>query len=190
MGRKMLTRKDAKRIDKQILKDNLLETEEDYVDINVKIEDKSQLFSSYNYDNDTLNKDLGEYLWERAKLVPINKDINIKIHTNQKVEKQEVKKAIQTHLKADYIEAKESLKKTNFVSLSTLMLGILFLALYLVFSSVSTHFILITITEIMAWVFVWEAVDCFAFKRTVLKRECLKIQKLYSAKIQIEQANK
>lgn len=182
----MLTRKQSKHIDKQILKDSLLETEEDFVNINVKIEDKSQIFSTYTYDNDTLNEDLGEYLWDKAKLVPINKDINIKIYTNQNIEKQEVQKAIQTHLKADYIETKESLKKTNFVSLTTLMLGLLFLSLYLLFNTVSTHFVLITITEIMAWVFVWEAVDCFAFRRTVLKRECLKIQKLYSAHIEIE----
>lgn len=182
----MLTRKQTKRIDKQILKDSLLETQEDFVDINVKIENKTQIFSSYNYDNDTLNKDLGEYLWDRAKLVPINKDIKIKIHTKQNIEAQEVKKAIQTHLKSDYIETKENLKKTNFIALFTLMLGIAFLAIFLLLNTFSAHFVLIALAEIMAWVFVWEAVDCFAFKRTGLKNQCLKIQKLYVAKVEVE----
>lgn len=181
----MLTRKQFKKLDNEILKDNYYDTEEDFVDINIRVENKSQIFSSYNYDNDTLNHSLGEYLWERAKLVPITKDINIKIHTNQNIEKREVKKAIQTHLKSDYIESKENLKKTNIIALSTLMLGILFLALFLLFSTLSAHFILVTITEIMAWVFVWEAVDCFAFKRTGLKQQCLRIQKLYVAKVEI-----
>lgn len=185
----MLTRKQSKRIEKQILKDSLLETQEDFVDIDVKIEDKSQIFSSYNYDNDTLNEDLGEYLWDRAKLVPINKDIKIKIHTNLNIEAQEVKKAVQSHLKSDYIETIENLKKTNFVALFTLMLGIMFLALFLLFNKFATHFVIIALAEIMAWVFVWEAVDCFAFKRTGLKNQCLKIQKLYAAKVEIDKDN-
>ena len=138
----MLSHKRFRKLDKQISKDNFFDTQEDCVDINIKVENKSQIFSSYNYDDDTLNKELGDYLWDRAKLVPMKKDINVKIYTNQQVEAKEVKRAIQSHLKSDYVETKEQLKKTGEVALVTLLLGVFFLAFFLLFSQLSVHFML------------------------------------------------
>ena len=171
--------------DKEILKDVKLNNGESFV-INVKADNDSQVFSSYNYDNkDLLDSDLCDYLKNNAKLCQSNKDIKIRIFSKEKLEASEVKSALKSHFKRDYLEAKVDLKKSNIFSLVSIIFGLLSMVLLWGLYKFTDNYFLNTLFEIITWVFVWEAVDSFFLKRPALKRSCKRIQKLYSADVEI-----
>ena len=158
----MFLNKKSRQLEKEILSHATTQSESENYIINIKTEHQEQILSSFNYDNkDTLNNEFCNYLWENAKMMPPNKDLQINIYSKEEINEQEVIKATKTHFAREYAETKLELSKTNFVALVSLLLGILSLALLLVFYSVLDNFYLTTLTEIMAWVFVWEAVDKF-----------------------------
>ena len=60
---------------------------------------------------------------------------------------------------------------------STLTVGLVF------FHDLFNNYYLDIIMEIVAWVFIWEAVDRFFIERPAIYKRCVRIQKLYSAKV-------
>ena len=176
----------ARKIDKEIMKDESIPYPNEDCVINVKADSFDQIFSTFNYDNnDTLSPEFCDYVWKNAKLSVPSRNIKINIYSKNELKSEEVSKAIKSHYKKEYIEAKIDISKTNISVLVSLLLGILSLALLLVFHSILDNFYLTTITEIMAWVFVWEAIDKFFYERSNLKRKSLLIQRLYTAKVEI-----
>ena len=187
----MFINKKNREIDKEIMSNLSIQPESENFIINIKTEHQNQILSSFNYDNkDTLNSEFSDYLWKNAKMMPPNKDLQINIYSKENINEQEVIKATKSHYAREYAETKLSLSRTNFVALVSLLLGIISLALLLVFYSVLNNFYLTTLTEIMAWVFVWEAVDKFFYGRAEIKRKCSLIQKIYTAQINIIIKNK
>lgn len=158
----------------------------DDVQINVKVDHSEQVFSKYSYDNkDILNKELSEYLWDNAKLVPAHKDLQLKFFTKCRLDRTEVSSAIKSHYKREMIEAKDEIKKANLLSFVCIVLGIISLAVLLAFYKLFDNYFIVTILDITAWVFVWEAVDVYFIRRPELLQRYKRLNKLYSAKIKI-----
>lgn len=188
----MFLRKNDRKVDKEITRTNRLKEKEckDCI-IDVKLEHGEEIFSQYNYeDQTTLNEDFSEFLWHNAKLSPVNRPLTIKIYAQQELRRRDVSKAIKNHYREEYMDAKNELRTTNRFALATLILGILFLGLFVVFYELVNNYVLDTIAEIIAWVFIWESVYAFFLKRASLMHKCRRIQRLYSAKIQIIEKSK
>jgi hypothetical protein len=176
--------KDLKNIDKEITQTKSIYDDEKDVSINIKSLSDEQIFSSYNYDNKTsINSELSNYLWENAKLAPAYKNLKLKFFCSEKLDECEVKKAIQSHYRREYIELKEELKKSRFFSFACLTLGILSIVSLFILINLNVNYIITTITEIASWVFVWEAVDSFFLKGASIKQKCITLMRLYSAEI-------
>lgn len=158
----------------------------DDVEISVKVEHSEQVFSKYSYDNkDILNKELSEYLWDNAKLVPSHKNLQIKFFSKCALDKTEVASAIKSHYKREMIETKDEIRKANKFSLITIIFGIISLAILFVLYKKFDNYFIVTILDITAWVFVWEAVDVFFLRCPELKQRYRRYNKLYSSKIKI-----
>lgn len=154
--------------------------------INVKADEKEQVFSSYNFEsNEKLNDELSDFIYDKAKDVPVNKDIKIKIFTDFKADEKEVQDAIKNNYKKEYINLKSEMKRNYIFSAVMFVLGIVTLTLLLLMHSWFYNVYLEIILEIATWVFIWEAVDSFFLQRAQLKRKCLTMLKLYSAEINI-----
>lgn len=154
--------------------------------INVKADEKGQVFSSYNFEsNEKLNDELSDFIYDKAKDVPANKDIKIKIFTDFKADEKEVQDAIKNNYKKEYINLKSEMKRNYIFSAVMFVLGIVTLTLLLLMHSWFYNVYLEIILEIATWVFIWEAVDSFFLQRAQLKRKCLTMLKLYSAEINI-----
>lgn len=185
-GEDMLLNSTQRKIDKEIMRSvKKKENKDGDAIIDVKIEGPENVFSLYNYENDdTLNKDFGDYLWQKAKHISTFKDIEINVHTTENIEGKAIQDSIKKHYKKEYIEIKEEIKRTNVWSVLNLLLGLLFLfGLYLVQGH--NFYFLNMVLEIMAWVLVWEAGDLFFFKRRKHHKEMLITQKLYNASVKI-----
>ena len=183
----MFLNKKLRKLDKQISSGSKYFSEnDDSVTINVKSKDHEQIFSEYNYENKTnLNPNLCDYLWNNAKLAPLDKSLTIKIFDNSNLNKDEVESAIKTHYRREYIETKDQLKKINLFTLACMLIGVLFLVALVFLHKLADNYYLDIIMEIVAWVFIWEAVDRFFLEAPRVKRKCMRIQQLYDAKVVI-----
>ena len=183
----MFLRKKYRDADKKILQDKV------YVDasdgdaiINIKISDKEQIFSKYNYESDEkLNNDLGEFIYDKARFVSTNKDIRIKVFSTQEIGQEEVESAIKNHYKKNYIETKNEMRRNLIFSIIMLAVGLLAFAFLLVMHKVMYNIYLEIVLEIITWVFIWEAVDSYCLKRVNLRREAFIFLNLYMADIDV-----
>lgn len=183
----MFLRKKFRDADKQITqgKDFVVDSDGDAL-INVKITDESQIFSSYNYDsNEKLKSDLSDFIYDKARFVPANKDIRIKVFSMDEVDETDVGPAIKNNYKKDYIEIRNDIRHNTVFSIIMLGVGLLFFALLLFMHNYFYNIYLEIIMEIATWVFIWEAVDAFFLRRLQLKRKRNILLKLYMAKIDV-----
>jgi len=158
----------------------------DYNIVNIKVDNKEQVISKFSYDeNDKLNKELSEFIVDKTKTMPLNKDIALNFYVTSPIDKQEIKTTIHNHFKEEYLETKHELKRANIISLIMLILGIISLTALVIAHKFFDYFYFTTILEIASWVFVWESVDIFFLQRSKIKRQCLLLKKLYSAEINI-----
>lgn len=158
----------------------------EYNIINVKVDNKEQVISKFSYDeNDKLNKELSEFILDKTKTMPLNKDIKLNFYTSSPIEKQEIKSTLYNHFNGEYLEVKHELKRANIFSLIMLVLGVLSLSVLVLAHKFFDYFYFTTILEIASWVFVWECVDSFFLKRSHIRHQCLLMKKLYSAEIEV-----
>lgn len=179
----MFLRKKYRELDYEISRQQTKQNDDTF-EINIKVEDKDQVFSQYDYDNnEKLKLELSDFIYDKAKYA-INQDIKIKIHSKGKINHNEVKDAIKNHYKKEYIETKQLMKRNLVFSVVMFGLGLLALTFLLVMNAFFYNEYMYIISEIVTWVFVWEAVDSFFLERSSLKRKRITFLKLYSAQIE------
>ncbi|MDE7070996.1 MAG: hypothetical protein K2O86_03370 [Clostridia bacterium] len=183
----MFWNKKIQEIDNLILNSNELneKSSEDASVINVKINGKDQLFSTYSYSEDKLNSEFSNYVFDKAKDAPIKEKIKIKIHSASDIDASEVQQSLKSHCKSAYKESKKEIKRILLVSTIMTILGILALTALILINHFTENIYITSIVEIAAWVFIWEAVDYFFLQRPVVKGKCLLIQRIYMAEIEI-----
>ena len=171
------------------LKEDLKNKNDDFDDIetiNIKAENKAAIFSDYNYDsNEVLNPNLEAFLVEKAKSIPPKSNLRVKIFTDDCVDENEVKVAYKNKLKGDFEELEQELRRNMLFALTMLILGVLFMGFLILEMHFLNNYILSTILEIAAWVFIWEAVDSFFLERSVIKRKRYQMARLYYAELEV-----
>lgn len=171
------------------LKEELKNKNDDFDDIetiNIKAENKAAIFSDYNYDsNEVLNPNLEAFLVEKAKSIPPKSNLRVKIFTDDCVDENEVKVAYKNKLKGDFEELEQELRRNMLFALTMLILGVLFMGFLILEMHFLNNYILSTILEIAAWVFIWEAVDSFFLERSVIKRKRYQMARLYYAELEV-----
>ena len=73
--------------------------------------------------------------------------------------------------------------KLTIISLSCLLIGIIFITLLNFLSKLSTPYVILLILEIVSWVFVWEFVDVFVFSRFLNRIKMNNIKKMKNCSI-------
>lgn len=173
--------KERNKIQKQFEKD-----EDGRAIVNISISDKGQILSPFCYEGkETINDEFAGFLDNVVKSIPPKQNINLTIDCKDitDYEKGNFALAIKNHYQNKLIDTQLRIKKLNYffaacILLSALSLGLLYLVNYL-----AAPFILIEIVDILAWVFVWEAVDIFFFQEGLLRLEKTRCLALIKSKI-------
>lgn len=183
----MIFNKNLRKIDKNIVKDkDYIEGSNNRAIISIKADEKEKIFSSYDYGkNVALNPELDGFIWDKAKSIPLSKDIKIKFYTNSTTNEKQVVEVIRNNYKKEYVESKNELKRNALFSLRMFILGLLFLSFLLLMHTYFYNIYTEIVVEIATWVFIWEAVDSFFLQRAELKRKQIILLKLYSADIEM-----
>ena len=140
--------------------------------INVKVKHEEEIYSGYNYDrNEVPNPALSDFLVEKAESLHKRSKLRIKIFSDFSLEEHELFSAIKNKFKGEFESYERKLKQTAIFSLVVLILGILFLGIFVLEEMFFHNVVLSIILEIASWVFIWEAVDSFFLERIALKEK-------------------
>ncbi len=154
--------------------------------INVKVKHEEEIYSGYNYDrNEVLNPALSDFLVEKAESLHKRSNLRIKIFSDFSLEEHELFSAIKNKFKGEFEPYERKLKQTAIFSLVVLILGILFLGIFVLEEIFFHNVVLSIILEIASWVFIWEAVDSFFLERMTLKEKWRQMARLYDAEIEV-----
>lgn len=158
-------------------------------EIHVKINSREELFSQYSNSDEQLNAELSEYVREKCKSVPFDEDPTVVIHGDCGADAKCVANAFKNNYRAEYVAARKTVTRNTLLSIIMTIFGIITLSLLFALHYLFDNVYVTTILEIAAWVFIWEAVDCFFLQRPTLKKQCLILQRAYSAKIVVAQTD-
>lgn len=180
----MFLSKKQKELVKEIMRDGLSNIDDRNPTINIDIQSNEQLFSPYCCADTKLNPELGKYLYDRCADNPFADKVTVNIHTDN-IDGDTVRQSIINYVKDSYRDAVKSIKRNTFISITMTAMGIAFLAVLFALNYFFDNVYVNTVLEIAAWVFIWEAVDCFFLERPKIKARCIVLLKLYTAEINI-----
>lgn len=161
------------------------------VAITVKVEEEEQIFSQFDYDtNEKLNDEFASYIRDKARSAPVKSDISIKIYTPLNLKQKEVEDAIHNKFKQDYLQNQADKKTNLWFSFAMFVIGLISLGLLFLSYSYFRNDYADAILEIVAWVFMWEAVDAFFLERAKLRKRQLTLLKLYVANVEVKKYKK
>ncbi len=157
--------------------------------LHVKIDDESQVFSNYTYNEDNLNFELGNFLQEKAEHefpLPSKENYTINIHTeNSNLRLPEVARCIHHHFHNRYDAEKRKLRDN--LRFALIMFAITAFALigYFIAENYIGNFFLTEIMDLITWVFGWGAVEVIILERHNIRRRCIILRRLAFAEIKI-----
>lgn len=157
--------------------------------IDVKVNEREQIFSAFNYTDDNLNPEFSELLYTKADQIATRgnkQQFSICIHTDSNnFETAEVAQVVHHHFHDAYDVAKRELRRLNRLAIVMLVLGIITLVLDLLAQKFADFYLLTEILNITDWVFVWETVDIWFLRCPPARREATLLRALAYATVSI-----
>ena len=137
--------------------------------INININSASDIISPYSEDNKVvINSEFATFLDNSVKDVSPKNDLSIAISAkNCNIDL--VSTAIKNYYYNECIDTERKLKRNLVASIITLIIGLIALSSTIILNAVNTPIIIGSSLDIFAWVFMWEAIDLFFFRRAELK---------------------
>lgn len=152
--------------------------------INIKIEKEDDILSPFSMDKPIISNELAEFLDHHLRPMVIKNGIHLQVYSLNKLEKEkEYESAIRNYYKNVLLEKNREIKKNKIISLFMLIFGTLILTLSIIFSFFERLTIVASIIDIIAWVFIWEAVDLHFLQRPKIELEELKAFEMINSKI-------
>lgn len=157
--------------------------------ISMVIHDNKEFLSLYCSDNqEIITQEVASFLDSKSKLIKQNKPLHI-IIKNDKISENEKKiysKAIKNYYYNEIIDLERTLK---FYLISSLILAlvsiVIFSLLYTIVQNANIS-ILSEIITVIGWVFLWEAVDLFCIRSSLLQVKRRKCKNFLNAQISFE----
>ena len=150
--------------------------------IHISIDSTLQTLSPYTEDNKPIiNSTFAEFLNNSVKDVSVKKDLTLEI-SSKNCDVEILGNAIKNYYYNEFVEYQRKLHFNMFASIITLIIGVLFLGLSIL-QYIANWQLLVGVIDILAWVFVWEGVDLFFFRRAELRYEQYRYMNFINAKI-------
>ena len=155
----------------------------------IAIKDKSEVLAPFSLDSkDTINVEFANVLDNTAKSFSKKEKLhlNLKCDKLSDKEKESFSLAIKNYYFNALVEDERKLKNNIFLFWVMIALSIVSLAVLFITNFFAAPWIVIEVIDIIAWVFVWEAVDLLAFQRSLLRYDKQHDYALYKMKITFE----
>lgn len=139
--------------------------------IDVYFYKKELILSPFFSNKYMLSNELIDFLSKEIKSDYLSKKIILNFNHNDISSGERIiyKKAIHYTYEKLFEETNLKIRRMNIISFLMFMIGFIILGLAVVVKSIKLNTIFIEVFQIIAWVFVWDSVDIFVFKRNRLK---------------------
>lgn len=157
------------------------------IDMRVSCDD--DFLSPYSVgDKPYISGGLAEFLDEAVKPLEVKRGLHIKIkgETIDETEKPVYREALKNYYRGRIAEVNAKLRRNLIASIVMLLIAVVILSVYVTMEVLGYNYVVLELVDIVAWVFMWEAVDQFVFERNLLKREYFRDCALYGAVISYE----
>ncbi len=153
--------------------------------LDMMVIDLSSFISPYCSNLPVISGEAAAYLDNAIKNIPAKFDISLHIKSHDiSHNKQELySKSIKNYYNNIIQQTMRDLFRTTIVSLIMAFIGIVVIALMLIFTSKGIGEVWNIVLEIIGWVFIWESVDKFCFERQKLKHELRRAYQFVNADI-------
>ena len=155
--------------------------------LNVFINDDGAITAPYfTNDKETISQDFANFLEESIDNLPLKTNLTLTVNSNKPL-KNDLKEKISNYYQNKIEQNSIKLKRITIASFFMLLIGALLLTAYITLHLTNKNFILLGVTEISSWVFIWESVDIFFFKRKELKLSKIKYVTLLNSTVNYTQ---
>ena len=161
--------------------------------IEIEIKDKSEVLSPFYAQNkETINNEFANFLDNFTKSFPPSQGLHLSINCPEvKPEDEDVfSRAVKNYYLNSTIEAERKISNNTKLLLVMILLSIISLTALFLVHYFDVFWLIEEVFDIIAWVFVWEAVDIFAFQRSLLRYEKQRNLSLYNSFISFDNKNK
>lgn len=162
--------------------------------IQVKIDNREQVFSDYAYGGDNLNSELSEYLIEKAEHatpLPRKENFTIQIHTNNAhLRLPEITQCIHRHFHDEYDSAKRKMQTYTRIAILLFVLTLTSIVSWYFAEIYLENFFVSEILDLLTWVFGWTFVEMIVFEQTEVVRDCSILRRLAYANVVINSKTK
>lgn len=137
---------------------------------------------------ETINVEFANLLDNVSKSIPPKENMHLKLKCEKLTdkEKQDFSMAIKNYYFNSLIDNQRKLHNNSLIFWSMIAISLLFLAILFIANHFDAPWIITEVLDIIAWVFVWEAVDLLAFQRSIYQYEMNRDLVLYKMKISFE----
>lgn len=155
--------------------------------INMTVKDDTDFLSVFSIgDTPVISSEVAEFLESSTHSVLPKEQLALRIHSNciDDNEKEEYRQAIKEYYTELYIANKRELKRNTMIALLLTLAGVVALVAAFLIEHQTANPIWTEVVDIIAWVFLWEAVDISAFKNRGLRLKRFRYLAFMSMKIE------
>lgn len=95
-------------------------------------------------------------------------------------------KAVHNYYHSEFIEVAREIRKNGFLTLIMAITAAMIFALALLLQNNGAETVILNMLDVTAWVFMWEAVDIFAFRTSLLKIRRMRYLRIIKSEISFE----
>lgn len=154
------------------LKQRYQRDNENRIIINMTVKDDSDFLSVFSQsDTPVISTEVAEFIENSTNSILPKEQLTLRIHSDciDDAEKELYKEGIKEYYTEKRIANSRELKRNNIITVLLTIAGISVLALQLFLEYITNNLLWTEVIDIVAWVFLWEAVDISAFGNRSLR---------------------
>ncbi len=154
--------------------------------VKIKVTDDSNFLSPFSDNDDpVISEETAGFLVHSVKHLKTANKLHIVFSGNEITEDEQpvYKKAIENYFHKELVENRRDIHSNTVRSVILSLLGVLLFSIAIIMETLGVKHLWLNVMDVVAWVFVWEAVDLFFLERTGLRIKQLINLKMLTAKI-------
>ena len=153
--------------------------------ITLRLIKSDEIYEKYsNHRDKQISHEILEYIEDQVKYIPVYSQLTITIESdeNNVVKIEDVENAVKNHLRVGIIEKQIEMAQNLKEFIALLVLGVASFGVKAIINKYISNASINEILLIVAWVFIWRAVETFYFERKKIRKDKLKLIQLYMAR--------
>lgn len=159
--------------------------------VDLKVKDDSNFLSPYCTTNSDISNEVEDFIEDNVPSSKSKNGIHLRIHSDviDEKEKLEYTNAIHFHYETKRFEVYLEKRRMTFIAVIMAIIAIMALSAMIVLEYHNVHSVAISVIDIFAWVFMWEAVDILFIQCTILRHRQRKFRNLAECEVEFQRIN-